>query len=311
MSTQEGLNHKRSIQDTPADLTKMQLVRQRLSALQGELGGEAEMGEIMRHLDALQDIFSDTKKLTIPFSSVQQSDLEKMGLERKVFRLDRAALEARIEKSDIEVKYIDALCLQISRIRRSTSKRSGAGARMVLDAILLTIADISFDAKEKLPVAIFPYMRIASGDGVLVKNARDGFEVYLIGNVDYGICTYQYEEYRVVVLGSSLDHLMIYTRNPIMLVEAKVEMLIDYLPQATSQAVALSEVTGTKTVRYCLSDGDAWMFLVYSRDDEGNRISYEGPVLTIDKRNLRSLVELLYHWLRADGDIKSDPLFEF
>ncbi|KAF8328331.1 uncharacterized protein EI90DRAFT_3064845 [Cantharellus anzutake] len=111
MSTQEGLNHKRSIQDTPADLTKMQV------------GGEAEMGEIMRHLDALQDIFSDTKKLTIPFSSVQQSDLEKMGLERKVFRLDRAALEARIEKSDIEVKYIDALCLQISRIRRSTSKR--------------------------------------------------------------------------------------------------------------------------------------------------------------------------------------------
>jgi hypothetical protein len=33
-----------------------------------------------------------------------------------------------------------------------------AGAQMILDAILLTIANISLDAKEKLPVAIFPEM---------------------------------------------------------------------------------------------------------------------------------------------------------
>src|SRR6266576_874666 len=68
-----------------------------------------------------------------------------------------------------------------------------AGARMILDAVLLTIADISLDAKEKLPVAIFPEMRISSGDGVLVKNAKNQFEVWLVGNVDYEICTYQYE----------------------------------------------------------------------------------------------------------------------
>ena len=37
-----------------------------------------------------------------------------------------------------------------------------AGARMILDAILLTIDDIFLDAKEKLSVAIFPEMRIAS-----------------------------------------------------------------------------------------------------------------------------------------------------
>lgn len=67
---------------------------------------------------------------------------------------------------------------------------------MMLDAVLLTIADISLDAKEKLPVAIFPEMRISSGDGVLVKNAKNQFEVWLVGNVDYGICTYQSEVYR-------------------------------------------------------------------------------------------------------------------
>ncbi|KAH9953295.1 hypothetical protein BC827DRAFT_1249215 [Russula dissimulans] len=67
---------------------------------------------------------------------------------------------------------------------------------MILDAILLTIADISLDAKEKLPVAIFPKMRIASGDGVLVKNPVNQFEVWLTGNVDYGVCTYEDEEDR-------------------------------------------------------------------------------------------------------------------
>jgi len=64
---------------------------------------------------------------------------------------------------------------------------------MILDAILLTIADISLDAKEKLPVAIFPQMRIASGDGVLVKNTANQLDVWLTGNVDYGVCTYQDE----------------------------------------------------------------------------------------------------------------------
>lgn len=38
---------------------------------------------------------------------------------------------------------------------------------MILDAVL---ADISLDVGEKLSVAIFPGMRIAAGESVLVKN---------------------------------------------------------------------------------------------------------------------------------------------
>jgi hypothetical protein len=67
---------------------------------------------------------------------------------------------------------------------------------MFLDAVLLTIAGISLDAKEKLHVAIFPEMCVASGDGVLVKNPKTQFEVWLVGNVDYGIFTYQHERDR-------------------------------------------------------------------------------------------------------------------
>ena len=71
-----------------------------------------------------------------------------------------------------------------------------AGARMILDAILLTIADISLDTKEKLAVAIFPEMWIAFGDGMLVKNTANQFEVWLTGNVDDGVCTYKHETNR-------------------------------------------------------------------------------------------------------------------
>jgi hypothetical protein len=58
---------KRSIHDTAVDQTKMQLAIQQLSALQEEFSGieetEAEMAEIMKHVDALQGILGSTKKL--------------------------------------------------------------------------------------------------------------------------------------------------------------------------------------------------------------------------------------------------------
>ena len=47
------------------------------------------------------------------------------------------------------------------------------------------------------------------------------------------------------VLQASLEDLMMYAKNRITLVEAKreQEMLADNMPEATSQAIALSEVT--------------------------------------------------------------------
>ncbi|KAI5994710.1 hypothetical protein EDD15DRAFT_2366226 [Pisolithus albus] len=80
---------------------------------------------------------------------------------------------------------------------------------------------------------------------------------------------------RAKIVQSSLDDLMVYAGNSIMLVEAKhdKEMLMDCLPEATSLAIALSEVTGDNTVRYRLSDGGKWMFQAYTRDAEGNAMA--------------------------------------
>ena len=65
MSTQKDDKHKRSNRETA------QLARQRLSALQEELSGieeiETKKEVIRKHVDALQDILGNTKKLVNPF----------------------------------------------------------------------------------------------------------------------------------------------------------------------------------------------------------------------------------------------------
>jgi hypothetical protein len=80
-----------------------------------------------------------------------------------------------------------------------------------------------------------------------------------------------------------------------MIIEAKwdKEILKSSVPEATSQAIALSEVTVcsislplTSLITVYLAIrlfgiGSKWIFLVYNGDDEGNRISYEGPILTM------------------------------
>ena len=138
-----GHKRKRSLQDSPVDLTTMQVARKRLIALQEELSGiqetELEMEEIMKHVDALALILGTGKKLVssivigfispvsdglqkLSFSSVRRSDLTNMGLIRKPLRLNNPPLDDR-KYSHITDKHVDDLCIQITRIRRTTSKR--------------------------------------------------------------------------------------------------------------------------------------------------------------------------------------------
>ena len=67
--------------------------------------------------------------------------------------------------------------------------------------------------------------------------------VWPVWLISYSMSPWQ--SFPAKVIEASLDDLMMYTRNCIMLVEAKCdkEMLIDFMPEATSQAITLSEVT--------------------------------------------------------------------
>ena len=62
-------------------------------------------------------------------------------------------------------------------------------------------------------------------------------------------------------------------------------------------------------MRFCISDGQAWIFCLFEKAGDGTRIVYEGnPVLKIAARgsertgvirdNVMVVVDLLCHWVR-------------
>ncbi|KAJ7898214.1 hypothetical protein B0H14DRAFT_2675292 [Mycena olivaceomarginata] len=198
---------------------------------------------------------------------------------------------------------------------------------MILDAVLLAVAEICTDGDAKLPVAILPEMRIASGDGILLKNATTPFEMWFTGSVDFGVCTYENEDQRKDrVLNADVEDVGRLAKSQIFLIEGKRlqdKPLYDFMPEAISQAAALCEVTGTTVVRFCLTDGRKWIFSVFTKDGRGRRVCYEGsgtkilePRLDPEGRDsvwehsIHQIVELVYHWLVAEDDPLTDVLYQ-
>jgi hypothetical protein len=59
---------------------------------------------------------------------------------------------------------------------------------MLLDAVLLSVAEISaVRSHSTSAVAILPEMRLAAGEGVVVKNPDSMYELWLTGHVDYAV----------------------------------------------------------------------------------------------------------------------------
>ncbi|KAF9010363.1 hypothetical protein BDZ89DRAFT_1143543 [Hymenopellis radicata] len=165
----------------------MQLAWHRLLALQDELFGigetAGEMAQIMSHVNELQEILGTPKKLKLKFSSVRKQDLVNLGIDFLI--IDKTVLAERLNARSSD--HIERLCAQITRIYRFVSMQNDSGR-------LLTVAEISANGDAQMPVAILPEMRLATGDGVQITNPATNFQVWLIGNADYGVCTYTDEE---------------------------------------------------------------------------------------------------------------------
>ena len=85
---------------------------------------------------------------------------------------------------------------------------------MIIDAVLLSIAKISAKRDATHAVAILPGMRLGTGDGVVIKNPISEFEVWLTGNVDYGIVQYKASTANKGLFIFSLCYVNLYT-NPL------------------------------------------------------------------------------------------------
>ncbi|TFY76544.1 hypothetical protein EWM64_g7469 [Hericium alpestre] len=243
---------KRSLQDSPVDLTKMRMAMNRLGALKEELEGieetEGELKALMLHVDALEAILGTAKKPKLSFSSASDKDIDKIGViqKRLVFsqqgidQLVAAMSEHAIEESKILYERIKEVYEFVNM---------DPGSRMLLDAVLLRLGKVTGKTEQKGRVAIMREMRLGAADGVQITNPLTQYEVWLTGSVDYAILKYV-DEYdnkaRLFGHHTNRKFVLEIAKGRLFLVEAKrlEASLDDYLPEAITQAIALSKLSG-------------------------------------------------------------------
>ncbi|OBZ75764.1 hypothetical protein A0H81_04088 [Grifola frondosa] len=142
-----------------------------------------------------------------------------MRISCKRLSISSQALEEQLKKSVISFSMLDSLRSHINCIYRHVSMRYESGPEMIMDTILLAVAEMSADDKVQTPVAIFPEMRLTSEDGVAT--------IVFTHDSDY-------EPARV--LQATVEDIARFARNRITLMEAKrdAQQLYDCMPEATS-----------------------------------------------------------------------------
>ncbi|KAF8965485.1 hypothetical protein BDZ97DRAFT_1658993 [Flammula alnicola] len=303
--SQRGHKRKRSLQDSesPVDLSKMRMALNRLEALKEELDGieetEEELRTISDHVLALENILKGAKKPVY---------LKKAGVMRKrlIFEHAKVTELAKGLTTNAEAEVVDLH----SRIKKIYARvNMDVCSRMILDAILLALAEIA--SAEQRGVAILPEMRIAQGDGVQIAHPISGYELWLSGHVDYAVIEYEdVSDYKDRLLGpggSRDDAFDIAKRRLFLVVEAKCQSLeqtfVSYIPEAVSQAIALLKSANLPEVRFCLSNGQTWIFFVL-KSENGKLTYYESATRRLSREvvensdmPLREIVQLLCEWV--------------
>jgi hypothetical protein len=133
---------------------------------------------------------------------------------------------------------------------------------MILDAILLTLAEIS--STQKRGVVILPEMRIAQGNGVKISHPNSGYESWFSGNADYVVIEYEdVRDYksksdyqtllfycfmafsdRLISPGGSREDAFNISKGCLFFIKAKRQSLEQsHIPEAVSRAVVLLRST--------------------------------------------------------------------
>ncbi|KDR68489.1 hypothetical protein GALMADRAFT_104694 [Galerina marginata CBS 339.88] len=312
--SERGHKRKHSLQDSPVDLSQMRMTLNGLNALKAELDGiqetEVELDSISKHVLALENILKGAKKQRVTFSTVRSEDIKRAGVVRKrlVFEPAKVTELAKALPTNVEAEILDLHC-RIKKIYARVNMDYGPASRMILDAILLAVTEIA--SVERRSIAILPEMRIPQGDEAQIVHPIPGYELWLGGNFDYAIIEYDnvrdYKD-RLLTPGGSRDDAFDISKGLLLLVEAKrqslEQSLVSYIPEAVSQAIALWKSANLPEVRFCLSDGQLWVFFILKLEN-GTLTYYESAtrrlsrdVIESSDMQLREIVQLICEWLR-------------
>ncbi|OBZ75415.1 hypothetical protein A0H81_04295 [Grifola frondosa] len=316
---------KRSLQDSAVNMNVISNTRCQLAAMKQDLDGivesQEEVDQIMCHFAALEAILAKAKKIKLSFSSATEKDIKKLGIEHSGLFFDRKAISQRY---NIPRSILDSLHEQLRRIfLHVMAPEHGARARIILDSVLLAVAETCALNTKKTSAVIFPEFTIGAGEGIRVINPTTKHEIWLTGTTDFALCTYSTKRTcRETVLLSTLDDVMRVAHNRITLVETKKETteLRTALPEATAQAVALAEVAGYVDDPFHLKKGVCVDPLLRCFRENATRVFYESEMIQISERDildnldrgrqdLHDVTEIVYHWLVSSKGPSEDPLF--
>ncbi|KAK7016123.1 hypothetical protein R3P38DRAFT_2995213 [Favolaschia claudopus] len=324
---------KRSLSEDPVSTDQLHYLKKHTALLREELEGieetETELETVMQHIINLERLLSNVKKPRYTFSSMTKKDLTRLGVKGQMLVFKSEGLATILGKSndgDTFNEEVSSLRTRLIDIYAHVNMDYEAGSRMLLDAVLLSIAKISSKRDPETSVAILPEMRLTSSEGTVITNPESKFQAWLTGNVDYGVIRYLDQDdnkARFIGVDASRDGILHLAAGHLFLVEAKRmsdKGLSQHMPEAVGQAMALSEITGSNKVRFCLSNGHSWIFAILLKDEAGNRSYYESTPRYLDKSQTESdlpsslqhiggLVALVLQWLSPTDSHPENQLF--
>ncbi|KAK7694137.1 hypothetical protein QCA50_003713 [Cerrena zonata] len=301
----QPLTHKRkrSTHVTPIDVSKTRRFMSQFEAhraeLQGVDGMKAEITQVVRH--------------KVLFPDVSDTELRNLNVRpgRLVFkRIKVSELGDETQADEFANEELNDLRSRLEKIYRRVNMHCDGGARIVLDAILLSVGEIASKNSTNRDIAIIPGLKTQD---TLFTN--DGYQVSFGGSVDYRVVEYEKDpdndnEGRLFDPQTSDKYVCEIAVGHFSLVVAKPRRpgstetgFVASIPEAVAQAMSFSVNAKKNTTHFCLSDGIYFIFFILKQEN-GSFTYYQSLTLELgqpqdlnfDKR-LQEIIQLLLEWL--------------
>ncbi|KAI0781857.1 hypothetical protein C8Q75DRAFT_546155 [Abortiporus biennis] len=282
-----------------------------------------QLQKMQKRVVVLRDLLAEAARHRMVSSlTVTEDDLTHAGFEYNILHFNSQKI-ANLAKSFIGVKSVDDLYTSLQKIFRRVNLNRDEGNRMVIHTILLALPDIC--QTEGRCVGILPGVQVSYQDDnhlqLVQRNSK--FRLWIPDQLDYVAIEYddQYDNTERIIPYNSPDVIRAAigeSRGRFLLVEGKRPtqsytdpsedyILYDNIPEAICQAIALLKFSGLKEseVRFCLTDGQKWLFFILQKMEDGQLVYYQSldrdlSIYSLRESDfqLRELLVILREWLK-------------
>ncbi|KAK7691250.1 hypothetical protein QCA50_004643 [Cerrena zonata] len=323
-------SHKRSIQDTPVDLSKMRMALDAVKVLREDLSGitstevQTDLDEAIRHLQSVARVLNAADIPKLSCSSVTSKHLTDLRIGHGMLDWNHNTIAA-LAVERMEDKHFADVCRVLSQeivdIYAHVNMAYETGSRMILEATLKALCRTFKHPQTDSIVSVVSELNLPP-EGIKITHPRTGGELWLRGSVDYHLtCDLRTSPNRSEVaflsflapeictetllfidgvLGlnayteeSILRDILGRTQNQMFILRAKhvdEKPLNSYLPEAVGQALALSQFIQIARMRFILVDGVSWMFCSLVKEESGVYTTYQSERFLLSK--LGGIVEI-------------------